>query len=234
MMENTVVNSLWIGDKLSVNELLTLRSFVAHGHDFVLWSYSDLSANLPDGVELRDANRIIPFSRAFRYPSKGFLDWGKGSWGGFSDIFRYQLLHEYGGWWVDMDVTCLRPFDFDSPYFFRNHWLLPIVGNVMKCPKQSPLMEGCYSRASKEVTRENTDWHHPIRILNEEIVRLGLQGYRRTGLFNLDMKHTIDPYLKADYPVPTDWYGIHWVNSGGIRYKKSSTYHLLLKKYDLT
>jgi hypothetical protein len=233
MMENTVVNSLWIGDKLSVNELLTLKSFVAHGHDFVLWSYSDLSANLPVGVELKDANQIIPFSSAFRYPSKGFLDWGKGSWGGFSDIFRYQLLHEYGGWWVDMDVTCLRQFDFDSPYFFRNHWLLSIVGNVMKCPKQSLLMEACYIRANKEVTRENTDWHLPVRILNEEIVRLGLQGYRRTGLFNLDMKHTIDPYLKADYPVPADWYGIHWVNSGGIRYKKSSTYHILLKKYGL-
>jgi mannosyltransferase OCH1-like enzyme len=25
----------------------------------------------------------------------------------FADVFRYELLHRHGGWWVDTDVYCL-------------------------------------------------------------------------------------------------------------------------------
>ena len=33
-----------------------------------------------------------------------------GSLAAFSNLFRYKLLLERGGWWVDTDVICLRPF----------------------------------------------------------------------------------------------------------------------------
>jgi len=34
----------------------------------------------------------------------------------YSDLFRYSVLHQMGGWWSDLDVVCLKPFDFDDPY----------------------------------------------------------------------------------------------------------------------
>lgn len=227
------VNSLWIGGKLTELELLTLHSFQNFGAAFCLYAY-DQVPNAPSFVTIFDASSIIPREKVFRYPEKGFINWGKGSFAGFSDIFRYKLLYEKGGWWIDMDVTCLKQFDFADDYFFRNHWKFPVVGNIMKVPPRSELMRVCYERAEREVTAENTDWHKPIEILNEEITRLDLLQFRHTGLFNLDQHFVIEHYLQEDLPIPNDWYGIHWINSMGKRgYKRNSTFDKLLKSYSI-
>ena len=47
---NRIVNGLWIGNRLSKLELLTICSFLANGHDFHLWTYSDIRTPLPAGV----------------------------------------------------------------------------------------------------------------------------------------------------------------------------------------
>ena len=39
---------------------------------------------------------------------------------GFSNFFRYKLLLERGGWWVDADMVCLRPFAFDKEHVFAS------------------------------------------------------------------------------------------------------------------
>lgn len=36
----------------------------------------------------------------------------------FADFFRWTLLYKVGGLWVDMDVICLRPFDFPDEVIF--------------------------------------------------------------------------------------------------------------------
>lgn len=41
-----------------------------------------------------------------------------GSLAVFADWFRYRLLAERGGLWVDTDVVCLRPFDHAGPEIF--------------------------------------------------------------------------------------------------------------------
>jgi hypothetical protein len=225
-------HSLWIGSKLGETELLTLKSFADKGHHIHLWAYKEIK-NVPENVSIFDANTIIPESQVFKYDENGKIDWGKGSYAGFSDIFRYKLLYEYGGWWIDMDVTCLKKFEIEDAYFFRNHWMLPVVGNVMKCPPKSELMLRCYERAIVEVNKENTDWHKPITILNEEIERLNLMHYRKLGLFNVDMQHTVQPYLTGNFPFPNDWLGVHWINSSKFNYKRGSTFHTLLKQYKI-
>ncbi|MEM1320984.1 MAG: glycosyltransferase [Bacteroidota bacterium] len=253
--DNQLINSLWIGKKLSAIELLTLHSFLRHGHTFHLWVYEELDNDLPDGVVLRNANEIIPHEAVFAYPKRSRLDqlrirladrglhfmrpkgidWGDGSYAGFSDIFRYKLLFEKGGWWVDMDVTCLQAFDFSSPYFFRNHWKLDVVGNIMKCPQHSALMKSCYERAAKEVTRDNEDWHKPILILNEEIKQHRLSKYIREGLFNLDIASTIEQFRRKDLPIPEQWIGIHWINSTGTTLQVgNNTLNRLLAAYGLS
>lgn len=132
---NQIVNGLWIGDKLSPLELLTLHSFIEHGHTFHLWIYEDLDSILPKGVVVKDANEIIPYAAVFRKKNADpHIGIGKGSFGApFSDFFRYKLLYEIGGWWVDMDVLCLQELPRNTEYYFRAHPLIPMIGNVMKC-----------------------------------------------------------------------------------------------------
>lgn len=232
---NKIINSLWVGEELTFLELLTLKSFVANGHEFYLWTYGMLKTPIPEGVTLCNAEDILPKEAIFKYPEDGTIDWGKGSYAGFSDIFRYKLLYEKGGWWVDMDVTCLKPFQFDTPYFFRNHWKFPVVGNVMKVPPHSQLMKECYDNAVKQVNASNQEWHRPIQILNDAIENNKLMEFRQLGLFNLDLFHNIEWFLHARYPIPADWYGIHWINSSRkIKFRKSSTLDILLRKHGIT
>ncbi len=230
--DNTVVNSLWIGKHLSDLELLTINSFLHHGHAFVLWTYGAID-NVPGSVQINDANDIIDEANVFKYPDDSKLKWGKGSYAGFSDIFRYKLLYEKGGWWVDMDLTCLKPFDFEEDYFFRSHWKYKVVGNAMKCPKGSKLMLDCYNQARLDVKADNLNWHKPIEILNQHIVKLDLLKYRHHGLFNNDHALLLRIYLQWNANIPDNWYGIHWCNSSGkINYTDKSSLKKLMNTYN--
>ena len=104
-----VVQGLWIGGTLSPIEVLCIRSFQHHGHEFHLYAYGPLK-NVPDGTVLKDANEILPESAIFR-ARQGHLS-------AFADFFRWTLLAKHGGLWVDMDMVCLRPFDFADDIVF--------------------------------------------------------------------------------------------------------------------
>jgi hypothetical protein len=209
---NRTVHGLWIGSNLSKLELLTLCSFVDHGHDFNLWTYSDIHCHLPQRARLRDAAEILPADCVFRRSTiDAECGVGSGSCAGFSDLFRYKLLYEYGGYWVDMDVTCLKPLDFAEPYLFRSH-RLGAVGNVMKCPPGSRLMEITYDRAARDV-REDGDWHFGNRALSETVRELGLSCFIRNDISNADLwnGHVRD-FIERDTPIPDNFYVIHWLH----------------------
>jgi glycosyltransferase involved in cell wall biosynthesis len=213
MKTRNVVHGLWIGTKLSRLERLTMQSFVRHGHPFNLWVYDELDDAPPPGVALRDAAAILPRNRIFlkaeQDPGAGV---GRRSYGPFSDLFRYKLLHDEGGIWVDMDVTCLKPFDFAEPYVFRSH-RIGVMGNLIKAPRHSPLMKQTYECA-EAAANENVSWLTLNRILGRFVRELGLEGYIKNQIINdEDLGETIAAYAGGAYrPPPPAWYGIHWGN----------------------
>jgi len=107
-----LVQGLWIGPKLSSMEKLCIHSFLKHGHPFHLYVYDQVDG-VPAHTKLCDANKIVPSSRIFFYSQHH-------SCSGFANMFRYKLLLERGGWWVDMDTVCLRTFSFSDPYVFSS------------------------------------------------------------------------------------------------------------------
>lgn len=238
--EEETVNALWVGNVLSPLELLTIHSFLAHGHIFKLWLYDKVETPLPSGILIGDANEIIPREKIFRYNHKNQFGHGKGSYAGFSDIFRYKLLYEYGGWWTDMDVTCLKSLAVDNPYFFRTHHELNVVGNVMKCPKRSELMKRCYEEASREIDDNNTNWHKPIEILNRHITHLHLSEYKVKDVSNHDLWEDTSRFIFSNEAFPEHWHFIHWQNEEwrNQHLEKTNFYHMstlakLLSQYKL-
>src|SRR5215471_10867912 len=209
---NRIVHGLWIGSELSRLEQLTLRSFARFGHEFHLWVYDDIETRLPVNVALRDANKILPRERIFRTARQDAeTGVGKGALPPFSDLFRYKLLYEHGGIWADMDVTCLRPLDFEEEYVFRPH-RLGMVGNLMKCPKGSELMRSAFEEVDA-IADEDIAWLTPNRILNRHVERLGLSRFIRRDISNEDLwLDAIRPLVEAYVRIPDNWYVIHWVN----------------------
>ncbi|MFW5805673.1 MAG: glycosyltransferase [Bacteroidales bacterium] len=233
------VHGLWIGNQLSFVEKLTIKSFLDNGFDFHLWLYNPLITPVPDKVNIRDASDIIPRHDVFNYRFKNQFGHGKGSFAGFSDIFRYKLLYEYGGWWTDMDVTCLKAPDFDDDYVFRTHHTLPLVGNIMKVPPRSDLMKSCYEEASQKINEYNRDWHLPIQILADNVEKHKLTNYIK-NFSNQDSWDVIRLLLRKNMDIPEHWYFIHWVNEewrrnriSKLRTIKGSVFDKLLDKYKI-
>jgi hypothetical protein len=233
-ISNRTVHGLWVGARLSRLELLTIHSFAAHGHDFVLWTYSGIEQPLPPRVEVRDAAQVLPADCVFRRSAPDReIGVGRGSFAGFSDLFRYKLLYEQGGYWVDMDVTCLRPLDFREPYVFRSH-RLGAVGNVMKCPPGSRLMKLTYDRAVRAL-HDDCEWHFGNRALNESIRELALTKFIRDDLGNPDLWSTgVCPFVVGNAPVPKQFFIIHWLHecwktlcaAGGYYQHAGNTFHV--------
>jgi hypothetical protein len=205
------VHGLWIRGPLSPMEWLTIHSFIYHGFTFYLWTYEKEPYTLPENAFKKDAREIIPENKIFTYQSTNQFGHGKGSFAGFSDIFRYALLYKYGGWWTDMDVTCLDRLDFQQPYVFRGMKNSRVaVGNIMYAEPNSALMEWCYREAMNKITSDNRDWLLPLRILNDGIRHFGLNGYI-LSFTNNDSWPLVRKYLLYDKSL-NDWKAFHWMN----------------------
>ena len=72
---------------------------------------------------------------------------GAGSHAAFSNLFRYKLLADRGGWWVDTDVVCLSSEipAFDEFFAFQEHNV--VNGAVLFFRRRDPLMLECLDEA---------------------------------------------------------------------------------------
>lgn len=207
------VNGLWIKGELSPLEKLTIQSFIANGYEFILWTYDEpLVYSQIENLIVRDAREIILENQVFSYKLSNQFGHGKGSYAGFSDVFRYQLLYLNGGWWVDMDVTCIKRFEFESPYVFRKSKLTNdfVVGNIMCVPKGSALMKKCFEESIDTVNADNQDWMLPINILNKYIQEENLEQYIYS--FSNEDSWPVVSQLLTQSAYPPNWSAIHWMN----------------------
>ena len=148
------VQSLWVGDKLSTMEKMSIASFLQVGQPFHLYTYGPVDG-VPDGAEMKFAGDIVPKSTIDRFQNLA----------NFSDYFRYMMLLKNGGYWTDLDVFCLRLFDFKEPYVFatqdERHTVRQPVGDVTTCVIKAPadcdLLKYCLGRIAQMDTMK-TPW----------------------------------------------------------------------------
>jgi Glycosyltransferase sugar-binding region containing DXD motif len=224
---NHIIQGLWIGAELSVMERLSITSFMANGHQFQLFIYSDVK-NIPGGTVIRDGEEILPASSIFRYRDSG-------SYAGFSNFFRYELLLKNGGWWVDLDTICLRPFRFADDYVIGSEPVAdggshPISG-VLKTPPRSPLME-YLTQVCRGKDRETLRWGETgPKLVADGIKQLSLERYVQAsdafcplGWYEWDQ--VLDPMALVSLETPS--LAIHLWNEMWRRHgkDKSAVYHL--------
>jgi hypothetical protein len=169
-----IIQSLWIGEKLSVMERLSISSFIAHGHHFHLYVYDDING-IPAGTILKDAGKILPPDKIFKYKDHD-------SYAGFANLFRYKLLLEEGNYWVDTDLVCLKPFQHSAEYIFASERLQAnrsIQANncLIKAPGGSAIMEYCYEKSASKDSRVLEWGETGPKLLTEAIVMMKMQGY---------------------------------------------------------
>lgn len=174
---NNIVQSLWIGSELSVMEQLSIKSFLANGHEYHLYIYGYVKG-IPKGTVIKDGKEILPENRIFTYQS----GWGKGSYAGFADLFRYHLLRKKGSWWVDTDVVCLKHFALEEEHVICSsneaNWGNNLANScVLKLPNDSKLSNYlCNACDSQDPTSIGFGDIGP-RLVQRAVVELNLQKY---------------------------------------------------------
>jgi mannosyltransferase OCH1-like enzyme len=223
---NRTIQGLWIGDALSTMERLSIASFLAHGHEFELYTYGPLRG-VPEGTRLRDAAEILAADRVFRYRAVPSV-------AGFANDFRYKLLLERGGWWVDLDSVCLGPFDFDEEFVFaaeagRSGEQVPTNG-FLKAPAGSAVMRELWQRCQAKDPSRITWGETGPRLLRDVLPLFGLEASVRPShvfcpLDYHDWERVLDP--DATWSFPDSTRAIHLWNEmwRGAGRAKDAVYH---------
>jgi Glycosyltransferase sugar-binding region containing DXD motif len=175
-MYNDVIQGLWIGTRLSTMQRLSINSFIANGHKYHLYAYTDLE-DVPPAAIIKDASTILPASMVFQNHRHA-------TYAAFSDLFRYKLLLTHGGWWADLDCVCLRYFDFDTDYVFSSEHVLngsavyeEVNSGVIKAPKGAEILEYAWATSrAKDPAKASWDELGP-HIVRDAVSKFSLSQY---------------------------------------------------------
>ncbi len=235
-----VVQSLWIGPELSLMEIYCIRSFLKFGMKFHLYTYEKVK-NVPKGTILKDANEILPKKEIFKL-QETYLP--------FSDIWRYKLLYEKGGYWVDLDLIATRKFDFKERYVFASERTIqeglmklkePYVYQicVLKGPKGSKFFKELYEKCmtkQKVSGHKNKDKTKYMRIMRDLVDEYDYSKYVKSPetFCNLDWWYAKDAFMPLEKYRPK--YGVKPQNLKNM-FTKTYTIHLwrnlVTNKYNL-
>jgi len=137
------VRFFWVGPPLSTYEILSLTSFLATGARVILYSY-DKNLSVPEGVELHDAEAVLPLDVLKRYNS-GNPD----AWARHSDLFRYVMLERFGNWYADLDVVCLADRLPPAEMYFGRSTGMRAFAGLLKFPKAFPALRDVILEAER-------------------------------------------------------------------------------------
>jgi hypothetical protein len=134
------VQGFWHGP-LGTMEKMCINSYIKQGIDFVLYGYELEVGPGPhlatSGLTWAHAGHVVPEEKMKLFPWASI----------FSDYFRYALLAEKGGFWIDLDTICLKPMEYwpQSEYVFARDNIdqYYISGFVMKAPQNATIMNTC-------------------------------------------------------------------------------------------
>lgn len=151
--ELPTIASYWTGADLSWFEQVTIKSYIARGHKFVLYTAGDIG-NIPDGTDLRDAAEI---GAPVLWP----IDYRQGRTC-FANLFRLYMIRQTGFIWSDLDAYCIRAFDWDTDWIYgiikRNG---KITNGILKLPPDSVELQKCID--FNELSNPIPPWFPPKR-----------------------------------------------------------------------
>ncbi|WP_343314192.1 hypothetical protein AAIB41_03350 [Brucella sp. BE17] len=133
--------TFWYGPRLREVDRICLASMVMTGQRVKLFTYAPVE-NLPAGVELHDAETILP-EKTFRRLDPNYPNLRtRRTIVQFSDLFRIMLMKHEQGVWLDTDVYLVKQFHPDPsvPYLARENRFRVGV-SALYLPKDHPIID---------------------------------------------------------------------------------------------
>lgn len=110
-----IISSMWTQEEMHPLIVKCIESFTRFNYPFKLYCYKKLKT-VPNGVEVLDANEILPISEFHQYSYK------ESSISNFSDWFRWKLLAKNPNYiWTDTDIFLIKPLPKITEYLTYNY-----------------------------------------------------------------------------------------------------------------
>ena len=90
-----IIHQIWIGDKAPPQAMMDSCRDMNPGWEYQLWTESNLPTDFINRHHIREMAR-----HQHHYPAAGQ-----------TDIMRYEILHRFGGFFIDADSEFIRPLD---------------------------------------------------------------------------------------------------------------------------
>ena len=143
MSKDYAIAQLWIGGNLSYMEQLCAVSFRDAGHHVKMYTYGDVG-NIPDGIEICDANEIMPLGNVIAHKRTG-------SPAPQADKWRYNMLAKTDDQiWADTDAYCVKKFTSPNGHFHGWESDKHINNGVVGLPSDSDTLAGLIDFTSDE------------------------------------------------------------------------------------
>lgn len=136
-----------------------------------------------------------------------------------SDVLRYEILHRFGGIWVDADMECLRPLDellegisCFAAWEVEGRW---VNNAILGSTAGHPFLEGLISGLAASVERNRG--RKPNRISGPQyLTRLWRRGSHGLMVFPQECFYPYGFDEIAEHGLGEDWPGAyavhHWAN----------------------
>lgn len=229
-VSNETIYLYWHGAPLTVLNILCLKSYLYHGHKPVLYLYEHQDG-IPDGVEVRNANEIISLSdfglldhfRAYRrncFANQRMVIDNEEELEAscrvlFSNYFRMTLLYKHGGWWSDLDMVCLKPYDFNEPFVFAGQVIndeFSVNPCVVKCPAENFLAQHGISYIRRAFFKNGDTIHCGAYLFSFLVSRFKLMQYAKPQEIFQPIGFLEYEDLLKETPLPESSYGVHLYN----------------------
>jgi len=227
------VFTLWVGDKLPYLQQISILSWIRQGYRVKI--YTDNNNLLKNSSLLEDFSYYITLENANKILTK------EPSWAilPYSDLFRYKVLYEYGGTWLDADLILLRPLPnletiISSEYTmksgaFKSKNDMTATIQCLRFVKGNPLIKKIIDTIHTKIN--NPAWRENMKIFRKIIEKDAMGEVLEPHLFNPVPWWNIEniasaelPKVKYNCPTPND----KWILSNSIGVHLFSS--ILMKK----
>lgn len=236
------VSTFWHGNSFSDLELLCIKSFLYYGYEYYIYSYEDSIKNIPSEANLVDASSIIDEEELFFYQN-GF---NSGSVSGFSNMFRYNLLNQKGGIWVDTDLCLLsEDLGFNSTNVFVKEldFKDKFASCLIKSKRKNHILRKCvqeFEKFNKEKMKHGETGPELVTdvIKNSNLRSMDVEIKESYNYFPFTWNE-IENVFYDNIDIKDEWKTIHfwnaWLTDKGIdkngSYPSSSLYEKLKNKF---
>jgi hypothetical protein len=204
------IQSLWIGNALSPMEQMCIRSYQQQGHEFYLYVYEQVEG-VPTGVVIKDAAEILSADQVPVDKNGGHIN--------LLNQFMYTLLYKQGGWWVNMDTVCIKPFDFTSEFVFSSeryekYRRTGVSATYIKSPPGATFLKDCLEFIHTRGHRNLHGGEFNSSLISRIIFKNGLEKYIQlpeifcpVSIFSFDVF-----FHNFGYELPEESYALKWWN----------------------